>query len=251
MTVMSRMQYKLDTFLLSLAVLMRESVTVVSLYLILLKFSEIRGWDIEELLFLYSFVFLTYSLCILVFTGVRDFEGIVHRGEFDGYLTKPIAPFFQVIARKADLMASLGHGVLGILLFSYYYHRLELSLTPENILAVVTVLIGGTLIQGALLLFSAVLTFWTTKSGQIQELLFYQMRGFIAYPLSIYPKLIKWILTFCIPLAFVNFYPSRFFIDEPHSWIWVILTIVVGLAVFSAAMLFWKKGLKNYESTGN
>ncbi|WP_054943542.1 ABC transporter permease [Paenibacillus ihuae] len=251
MTMMSRMQYKLDTFLLSLAVLIRECVTIISLYLILQKFSEIGGWDIGELLFLYSFVFLTYSICILVFTGVRDFEGIVHQGEFDGYLTKPVAPFFQVIARKSDVMATLGHGTLGLLLFFYSYSRLQLSLSLENVLAIVLVLIGGTLIQGALLLFSAVMTFWTTKSGQIQELLFYQMRGFIAYPLSIYPKLIKWILTFCIPLAFVNYYPSRFFIAERHHWIWIFLTLFVGIAVFIGSLLFWKTGLKHYESTGN
>jgi ABC-2 type transport system permease protein len=73
MIAVSRMQFKVDTFLLSLAVLIRESTTVATLYFILLKFSQINGWDISQLLFLYSFVFITYSLCIVIFTGVRDF----------------------------------------------------------------------------------------------------------------------------------------------------------------------------------
>ncbi|MBY9080747.1 ABC-2 family transporter protein [Paenibacillus sp. HN-1] len=251
LTVSSRMQYKTDTYLLTFAVIIRECTALVSLYLILMKFSQIQSWNIAQLLFLYSFVFLTYSLCILLFTGIRDFESLIHHGEFDGYLTKPIAPFFHVIARKSDIMATLGHGTLGVLLFVYAYHKLNLPLSAGNILAIVLVMTGGILIQGALLLFTAVLTFWTVKSSGIQDLLFYQMRSFIAYPLSIYPKYIQGILTFIVPLGFVNYYPSRFFMGDHSNWGWVYLTLGVGVILFAAALLFWRTGLQRYESSGN
>lgn len=253
MILASRMQYKLDTFLLSLAVLMRESVTVVTLYLILLKFSLIQGWDLGQLFFLYSFVFLTYSICILIFTGIRDFEGTVNQGEFDSYLTKPLNPLFQVLARKSDIMATLGHGTLGIILFLYASYRVGLDFNFHNIIIVLLLLSGGILIQGALLLIPAALTFWTTKSTEIQNLVFYQMRGFIAYPITIYPKVIQYLLTFVIPLAFVNYYPTQYFFDSEDSGLrWLsYISPCVGIVIFLLALLLWKTSLLRYKSTGN
>lgn len=250
MIAMSRMQYKFDTFLLSLAVLVRESVTVATLYFILLKFSQIKGWDIGQLLFLYSFVFLTYSLCILIFTGVRDFEGIINRGEFDAYLTKPIHPLFQVIARRSDIMATFGHGGLGLILFIYSYHQMGIPFNARNLIILFLVLIGGILIQGALLLIPASLTFWTSKSSEIQNLMFYQMRSFIAYPISIYPKIIQYLLTYIIPLAFVNFYPAQYFFNSSMSQS-IYLTPIIGVVIFSAAAFLWKFGVLHYKSTGH
>jgi ABC-2 type transport system permease protein len=251
MIALSRMQYKLDTFLLSLAVLVRESVTVVTLYLILLRFSQIKGWDIGQLLFLYSFVFLTYSLCVLIFTGVRDFEHTVHQGEFDGYLTKPIHPLFQVIARKSDIMATFGHGGLGLIMFIYSYQRMGIPFTLYNLLILLGVIMGGILIQGALLLIPAALTFWTTKSSEIQNLMFYQMRSFIAYPLSIYPKFIQYLLTYVIPLAFVNYYPAQYFFESKGAGHTIYLTPLIGIAIFAAAVILWMYGVRHYKSSGH
>ncbi|WP_419871393.1 ABC transporter permease [Candidatus Pristimantibacillus sp. PTI5] len=247
--MMSRMMYKWDTFLLSFSVLIRESVTVVTLYLILTRFSEIQGWDMGTLLFMYSFVFLTYSLCIFLFTGVRDFEGAVHGGEFDGYLTKPIKPLFHVMAKKSDIMAAIGHGGLGILLFLYSFYKLGLDWSVKTAMYVLLLLFGGVLIQGALLLLCAAFTFWTTKSSEIQNIMFYQTRSFIVYPISIYPAFIKIILTFIVPLAFVNYYPVQYLVK--HEMVWLYMTPVVGIIAFGFAYIVWRMGLLRYKSTGH
>ena len=246
----SRMQYKVDTLLTSAAVLVRECVTVVTLYLMLQKFSMINGWNLGQLLFMYSFLFLTYSLCILVFTGIRDFEGTVHRGEFDAYLTKPLNPLFQVISRKADVMATFGHGGLGLIMFMFSYHEAGIPLTGANVLVCVLVLIGGTFIQGALLLIPASLTFWIEKSSEVQNLIFYQMRGFIAYPISIYPKVLQLLLTYVIPLAFVSYYPAQYFFNSNLRG-FAYLSPVVGLVIFGLSLMLWKLGVTRYKSTGH
>lgn len=250
MTMMARMQYKLDTFLLSLAVFVRESVTVVTLWLMLQKVPAINGWTMGQLLFMYSFVFLTYSICILIFTGVRDFEGIAHRGEFDMYLTKPIRPLFQVIARRSDVMATFGHGLLGVVLFVYAANQAGIRFDAAHVGTLLVLLAGGVLLQGGILLFAASLTFWTTKSSEIQNLLFYQMRGFIAYPISIYPTLIRYLLTYVLPFAFVSFYPAQYFYDSKlsNAGLW---TPAVALIVFTFSLIVWRRGIRRYASTGH
>lgn len=250
MTILARMQYKLDTFLLSLAVFFREAVTVVTLWFILNKVSAIRGWDMGELLFMYSFVFITYSLCVLIFTGVRDFESIANQGEFDAYMTKPINPLFHVIARRSDVMATFGHGALGVALFVYAAIRVDFAFSFGNIAMLIAALAGGVLLQGGILLFAASLTFWTTKSSEIQNLLFYQMRGFIAYPISIYPAAIRYLLTYIVPFAFVSYYPARYFYSD-HGIGFGLLTPLVALIVFGVALTVWKIGIRRYASTGH
>ncbi|WP_173275134.1 ABC transporter permease [Paenibacillus sp. NEAU-GSW1] len=250
MTIAARLQYKVDTLLLSLAVFVRESVTVVTLWFMLNKVSTINGWDMGQLLFMYSFVFLTYSLCILIFTGVRDFESIANQGEFDTYLTKPLRPLFQVIARRSDVMATIGHGGLGVVLIVYAASRSGITFDWAHIGILITMIVGGVLIQGGILLFVASLTFWTTKSSEIQNLLFYQMRGFIAYPISIYPTLIRYLLTYILPFAFVSFYPAQYFYSVQMSAVG-LLTPLVGILVFGFALAIWKIGIRRYASTGH
>jgi len=197
-----------------------------------------------------SFVFLTYSLCILIFTGLRDFEGITHHGEFDAYLTKPLNPLFQVIARRSDVMATFGHGAMGLVLFIYSANQTGVSFRFSSLAVLIPVLAGGVLLQGGILLFAASLTFWTTKSSEIQSLLFYLMRGFIAYPLSIYPTLIRYLLTYILPFAFVSYYPAQYFYRGQASRVG-LYTPAVALLVFGFALLVWRRGLKRYSSTGH
>ncbi len=52
-------QYKVDAILRSLAVFLREATGIIVIYFTLLKFDTLNGWDIHELLFLFSLLFFT------------------------------------------------------------------------------------------------------------------------------------------------------------------------------------------------
>lgn len=65
-TVMkSWFQYSVDAVLRSLAVFIREAVGIVVIYFSMLKFDTLNGWNIHELMFLFSLLFLTYGILIL------------------------------------------------------------------------------------------------------------------------------------------------------------------------------------------
>ena len=60
-------QYRVDAFLRIFAVMARESTAVIIMYITFLSFKNIGGWTINELLFLFSFMFLTYGIFIIFF----------------------------------------------------------------------------------------------------------------------------------------------------------------------------------------
>ncbi|MCM3444728.1 ABC transporter permease [Metabacillus halosaccharovorans] len=248
--IISKTQYKIDTILLPITVVIRELVSIVALYFILRNFGSLDGWNMEELLLLNSFTFLSYSICVLVFTGVRDFGVIIQQGDFDSYLTKPISPLFYLISKNSDIIATIGHGLVGLLLFSYAYHKVGLAINFKNTIIIIIMLASGVLIQGSILLISATFSFWTVKSFSIQNLLFNQTRSFITYPISIYPEFIQFLLTFVIPFSFVNYFPIKVLIGSVNNY-FVIFPPLVGIICFWLSLYFWKYGLRHYSSTGS
>lgn len=67
-------QYKVNAVLSSLAVFLREATSIIVIYFTLLKFDELNGWNIYEILFLFSLVYVTYGILIIFFTGLRTLE---------------------------------------------------------------------------------------------------------------------------------------------------------------------------------
>lgn len=115
-TVKSWFQYKLDACLRSFAVFVREAANIIVIWLTLKSFELLNGWNTMELFFLYSFVFLTYAILIIFFTGLRDFDWLVNSGTLDRFLLRPRGVLFQVLASNSDWFAAIGHGTLGLVL---------------------------------------------------------------------------------------------------------------------------------------
>ena len=127
-------QYRVDAFLRIFAVMARESTAVIVMYITFLNFDNIGGWTIYELLFLYSFMFLTYGIFIIFFTGLRDFQYLVIQGDLDKLLIRPRGVLFQVLASNSDWFAALGHGTLGVMIFIYSSSKINIQWNPANIL---------------------------------------------------------------------------------------------------------------------
>ena len=51
MSILTRMQYRVDTIVATMAVFIRESTNIIVIYLALLKFNKINDWNVNEMLF--------------------------------------------------------------------------------------------------------------------------------------------------------------------------------------------------------
>ncbi|ABX41360.1 ABC transporter permease [Lachnoclostridium phytofermentans] len=256
-TMKSWFQYRVDALLRSLAVFLREATGIVSIVLVLTKFdiNGIISWDVDELVFLYSFLFSTYGILIIFFTGLRDFGKTIQDGTFDRFLLRPRGVLFQIIASDADWFAAVGHGVLGVVLFSYAISRIDVVWNLGNILYLATAFIGGILIQGAIFLFFASLSFYFVKASNVRGALFWNLRNLAGYPLSIFPKMIQCMLMYVVPFAFVNYFPAQYLLRNDdliyYPEVYLYLTPLIGIAMYLGAYCFWRTAIKHYKSTGN
>jgi ABC-2 type transport system permease protein len=249
------LEYKFDRTFTTLAVFIREMVNIIVMYLILTRFITVKGWKMNEMFFLYSFLFISYSLFIFLFTGIRDFDTMVYSGELDRYLIRPLGLLYQVISSRVDYCATIGHGVVGILLFLSTYNTVGIVWNWKNILYYIFALIGGAIIQTSLFMISSCFSFWAIRTTNLRNLIFFNSRRFAGYPISFYPGWIQKFLIFIVPFAFVSYFPAQFYLRKPElSAFWngsLYLTPVIGVMLFVLVYGLWRLGLRSYSSTGN
>lgn len=255
MSMKVRMQYRLDTFIATLAVFIRESTGIIVIYLTLQKFDNLNTWTMDEMMFLYSLLFLTYSVVVVLFADLRDFSCMIREGRFDRRMLTPRGLLIQLISNNADLIAAAGHGTLGVLLFIFSAGRVGVVWNFTTIMYYVFALMGGVLIQGGTMIFFSALSFYFVETNSLRKIFYWEMRKFAGYPIGIFNKLLQFIIVFIVPFAFVNYFPAQYLLRKPdgtdYPEFFMYIAPLVGIAVYLLAYLFWRISVKHYKSTGN
>lgn len=248
-------QYRAEAVLRSLTVFIREATGIIVIWFTLLKFDTLHGWNIYEMLFLFSLLFLTYGIMIIFFTGLRDFGQTVRDGSFDRLFLRPRGLLFQVIFVNSDWFASLGHGGLGIVLFLVSAGKAGIHWDINTALYYLFTVAGGVLIQGAVFLILASLNIFLLQTDSLKEVFYWNMRRFAGYPISIFGKVIQTVMIYVMPFAFVNYFPAQYLLRKSdisaYPEIYMYLTPVIGIAMYLGAYLFWRFSLRYYKSSGN
>jgi ABC-2 type transport system permease protein len=118
------------------------------------------------------------------------------------------------------------------------------------------VVVGGALVDFAINLLVATCAFWFVKVDALRWIAFQLEQEFTRYPISIYTKGVRLVLTFLVPYAFMNYYPATFFLDKTEDALHLspqigLLSPLVGLLCFAVAYAFWRVGLNRYEGVGH
>lgn len=254
-TIRSWFQYKLNACIQSFTVFLRESTNILIIYFTLQKFDHINEWNRNELFFLYSLLYITYGILIIFCTGLRDFDEIIVDGRFDRFLLRPRGMLFQVIASNSDWFAALGHGGLGIVLFVVSANKIGIIWNFKNILYYIVTILSGTIIQVALFLIFATLSFYILKSDNVRDLMYWEIRKFAGYPISIFKKFTQIFMMTIVPFAFVNYFPAQYLLrnDDMKMYPKIMIYLSPFIAVFLLALsyIFWRESIKRYTSTGN
>ena len=251
----SKLEYRFNFFMEVFINIFTYTVTYIGLWVMINRFENINGWKFYELMLLYNFNLFSYGMaCTLFYHPMRAIENLVHTGEFDGVLVKPMNPFVYMMLRQG-YFGFWGHIVLGIIVFIISFIKLDLSMSLYLFTSLVIKLIGATLIQSSIMIFTGALCFKFTKAISVMDVCIYKIREFINYPISIYSLSVQVFLTIIIPYGFVNFYPVEALLGKQDNFISATIasggSIVIGIVMFVGSYLFFMKYVDKYQSTGS
>ncbi len=218
------------------------------------RFHSLAGWTFPELAFLYGLGLLSHGLSVIFFIQTWQFDYWINQGHFDRALVRPMNVFFLFIVSYVNFIGFIDL-IPGTIIFFYACQQVHFVWSLSNILILLSVVLGGTLIRAGFFSIVGTLAFWTRKSGELIGMNLNILERTSMYPLSLYPRIFQMVFTFLIPLGFISFYPANGFLGKTSGlvlpWSWAIWTPLVGLGLFIMAQSFFFFGLKRYDSSGS
>lgn len=247
----TRMEYRASFIISIFSQLSAYAANYILIWLLLQEFGTINGWTWSEIALLYSINLFSYAIAASFTWSQTWLDKMINRGTFDGFLLKPLQPFFHYAANNFNLNY-IAHITISGFILLWSLSNVEIEWNLINIIFLVLSIISASLLQASAFMIIGSWAFYATRS-QFLFSLFFRLREFNSYPISLYEPFIQAILTFIIPLAFINYYPSSvlLLIDDGifPNWIgW--LSPLIGILTFYLAFRIWMFGVRNYQSAG-
>lgn len=228
-----------------------QALYIIFLSVIFAQVPTIKGWSFYQLLFVYGFFNIVSGLFYLVFSWTLWFsQSYIIDRQLDIVLTFPLNPYFFV------LLQELGHSimeiisvVLGTAIVIMAAVHLGITLSVWLIAQFLAAVLGGVLILGGLFSLLISVSFWVKGQASLVTP-FMDILQFAQYPIDVYPRWLRVLLTFVIPIGFVGFYPVSAILGKSGRYL-SFLTLLIGIVLFGGGYIFWNIGLRRYESAGS
>lgn len=249
----SRLQYRADFITGFTGVILMNIVILGTIGILVSRFSDINGWTLWEVVFLYCLWILGHSIFSLFFFHIRSLEDYLVQGTFDQFLIRPASALVLFLGREVQYIgfADMGFGIGGVVMA---YSNLGLKWAWPQWTFFFMAIISGTVIEMTLNLMIACIAFWTGRSRRANGLLMRLGVMIQQYPLDIYGTVFRVVVTGLIPVAFMNYYPSLVLLGKLHTnnpvWWLSYMSPLVALIMVALAANLWKLALNHYSSSG-
>jgi ABC-2 type transport system permease protein len=248
--VKTRLQYRGDFLVGSLASLLSQASGLAVVGIIFANVQVLADWTRAEVFFVYGFAILAQALFEAVADGFYWFsDRYVIRGEFDRVLLRPLNPLFQVLLENFNL-EWIPDAALGGTILATAWGSLGLPFGPLDAALLALMLAGSLLVFLGIFLALAATAFWAEDRVGILPPV-YNLMAFGRYPLTIYGRGIRALLSWVLPFGFIAFYPSTGFLGRGDFRAFFWGTPAAGLVSFGLGYLLWRAGIRRYTGTGS
>jgi len=253
-SLLSRMQYRANFIVGLLGLIVWNVVNLGLIGVLLTQFTSLKDWTLWELVFLYCLWILGHSLYSLFFSHTSRMEDYLIDGTFDQFLLRPASPLIQVLGREFQYL-EIADTLIGLAGISLAYVQLGLHWDGWRWGFFVIAVISGAVIVLALNLLIACTAFWTGRSRGA-FMVVGQFCGLVQwYPIDIFGKAFRVIVTGLIPVAFMNYYPALMLLNKldhaGSAWWLSYMSPVVALILVGIVSGVWRLALRKYTSSGS
>ncbi|GBU28161.1 hypothetical protein R84B8_01719 [Treponema sp. R8-4-B8] len=246
-TAMSRaLIYRLNFALSMLISLCYNLLFPLTTILIYNSGASFPGWNFYEVLLIQSIFTLSMGLACVVFNNVLwSTMQYIREGSFEVVLLRPMNPLFFLIATNFDT-GSIGLIIGGGVMFGIAIaHADFVSLAAIG--QFLLLFAGGFAVMSGFQMIMAATSFKWVGNSRLPDILD-SILGFGKYPLSIFPRTIKTLASFIIPVGMIGFYPASALLGRLEPF--VLIAVIPCVLFMCLGIWLYQYMIKEYEGVG-
>jgi len=248
------MSYRTSFVILTVAQFVVTGLDFVAIVIMFTNIDALGGFSLPEVAFLYGGAGVCLGLADLLLGNIERLGTKIRLGTFDAMMIRPVPLFAQVCADEFALRR-LGRIAQAAVVLGWSATALDLDWTVAKVAMVGYLVVCGTAIFLAIFTLGAAFQFWTQDAAEVANAFTYGGNTVAQYPMTIYPAEVVKALTFLVPVAFVNWYPSLYVLGRPDplglpaafQFAAPVVALILGLLAAGA----WRTGVRRYRSTGS
>ncbi|WP_150275365.1 ABC transporter permease [Paenibacillus tepidiphilus] len=212
---------------------------------------SVNGWEEAETLAVLGVYMLVLSLNgLFVSPSMHKLGGMggeIETGTFDYTLLRPVAKQFYISVREwsvwplFDLAVSLG--VIGVAA-----RRMEAELSASSLVLFLLSLVIALGILYSLMLLLSSIAFWYRGTYVLWIMGDLLQTG--RYPIGIYPKPVKLLLTWVFPVGFIVSTPAEVLLRKSEP-VTLLAGLILMLILFALSSVFFNRSLRKYTSASS
>jgi ABC-2 type transport system permease protein len=240
-------EYRANFFIGAAAALCAHGASLLALWVVMQLAPSLNGWTLPQIWLIYGLVVLARALSHIFTDNLWSLSDTLRDGGFDRFLVRPIDPLFQLLAERLA-PGGVGDLLVGLALLIATGRALAIA-TPASVAYLAAAVLSGSAIFFALTLITSASAFWIIDAVPVTTAVF-ENAVFAQYPLSIYPRAVRFVLTWVIPFGLASFYPAAYLLGrDVGALAW--LSPLVAAALLVIGYTVWRAGLRRYEGTGS
>lgn len=247
--IKSQLQYRISTYLLIFAQFFAQFFFILSFYYLFIRFKSIKGYSFNDIIFIYGIFYTSFSIADMISRGIIDLPKLIRNGSMDVFFIRPRNLLLQVMGSNFEV-SRIGRLVQAIAVLIYGVKIINIKWTFTKTMVLILILLFGVLLFFTIFLFFETITFWSINDSGIVNIFSDSGKDIFQYPVNVFNKGIRIILTYILPFAFINYYPILYLLDKTTRKLYAFSPVAI-VFWFLGTIFFWKIGVKNYSSTGS
>lgn len=227
-----------------------EQALLLVAYVVFYRFTdEIAGWTAAEALLLLG-IFWIFDGVWSSFIGgsLRLLPEEIRSGGLDGILLRPVNTQFLISCHVAEVY-ELAKVVTGLAVVVHAGTRAGVAWSPGAVLAAAGIGASGLALLYALRFCIAAGTFWAMRVGELYGL-FSELFWAGRYPVDYFPRPMREVLTYVIPVAFTTTFPAQALLGTADLRL-LPAGLACAAAMLVASHVVWRVGLRRYASASS
>ena len=241
-----RLAYRVDFLVGALGEGLVASIGIVFLWAVFRNVPSIHGWSFHDVFFIWGMAETATGIFFVLFQGLWVLnQRYLLQGDLDRVLLRPLDPYVQI------LLDNLNPEDASVVLVGAVMIAIGAPpLTALQIAQLGVAIASGVLVLGGLLTLVSAIGFRVHHRGTAIGLV-YQGAVFGRYPLDLFHRWLRMLLTWVVPFAFVAFFPATRFLGRGEYATFAAIQPLVGVGMMALGYGVWTRAMRSYRSPGS